>query len=94
MSEWRTCLRICLFDMSCYMVVEIEYFKGDTLLYGSKIPFEEFERQVRTIEKLCDGNEDNFVALLCRIYNWTVIEDSLMSRYIYDRDTKKCIRIQ
>ena len=75
------------------MVVEIEDYKGDTLLYGSKVPFEEFERQVRTIEKLYDRNEDNFLALLCRIYNWTVIEERLMSQYIYDRDTKKCIRI-
>lgn len=69
------------------MVIEIEEYRGDTLLYGPKISFEEFNRQIKTIENLYDRREENFVALLCRMYNWTVIEDELEPQYIYDRDT-------
>lgn len=57
-----------------YMVIEIESYKGDTLLYGSKVSFEEFKKQIKTIENLYDKKEDNFAALLCRMYNWTVIK--------------------
>lgn len=33
------------------MTVEIEYYKGDTLLQGEKISFDEFKKQINTIEK-------------------------------------------
>ena len=75
------------------MIIEIEYYKGDTLLYGQKISYEELKKQLKTIENLYDKKEDNFVALLCRMYNWTVVEDKLQVEYIYDRDTKKCLVI-
>lgn len=72
------------------MVVEIEDYRGDTLLHGSKITFEEFKKQIKSIENCYDKKEENFIALLCRMYNWTVIEEELEPRYIYDRDIKKC----
>lgn len=73
------------------MIIEIEYYKGDTLLYGQKISFVELKKQFEIIEDLYDKKEDNFVALLCRMYHWTVVEDKLQADYIYDRDTGKCI---
>lgn len=81
------------------MIIEIEYYKGDTILYGTKVSFEEFKKQIKTIEKVYDNSsgydkkEDNFIALLCRIYNWTVMKEEMKAEYIYDRDTKKCISI-
>lgn len=71
------------------MVVEIEDYRGDTVLYGPEISFREFKKQIKIIEDLYDKKEENFVALLCRIYNWTVFEDELEPQYIYDRDIKK-----
>ncbi|MDE5577789.1 MAG: hypothetical protein K2J11_10420 [Oscillospiraceae bacterium] len=75
------------------MVIEIEYYECDTLLYGSKVSFSEFKNQMNTIENLYDRTEDNFVALLCRMYNWEVIEDETKPQYVYDRDIKKCINL-
>ena len=73
------------------MVIEIEYYKGDTLLYGPKVSFIEFRNQMSTIEKLYDREEDNFVALLCRVYHWTVLKEEAKPEYVYDRDIEKCI---
>ena len=75
------------------MVIEIEDYEGDTLLYGPKVSFEEFKKQIKTIERLHDKKEKNFVALLCRMYNWIIIEDGWKPQYIYDRDIKKSINI-
>ncbi len=68
------------------MIIEIEYYKDDTLLYGSKISFRDFKKQIKNIEIRYDRREDNFIALLCRTYHWTVIEDELQAEYVYDRD--------
>ncbi|MDE7251564.1 MAG: hypothetical protein K2O32_01270 [Acetatifactor sp.] len=75
------------------MVVEIEYYKGNVLLYGPKISFEEFELQIKNIESLYDRQEDNFVPLLCRMYHWNIIEDEMQAQYIYDRDVEKCFQV-
>lgn len=74
-----------------FMCIEIEAYEGDTLLCGSKVSFQEFKNQMKTIENLYDKKEDNFVALLCRIYSWTVIEEEMEPEYVYDRDIGKCI---
>lgn len=76
------------------MVIEIEYYKGDTLLYGQKISFKEFKKQIENIESFYDRNEDNFIALLCRVYNWTIIKDKVQAVYIYDRDIQKAYIIK
>ena len=73
------------------MVIEIEYYKGDTFLYGSKVSFQAFRSQMQTIENLYDKQEDNFLALLCRMYNWEVIRHGLEPQYVYDRDIQKCV---
>lgn len=75
------------------MVIEIEYYKGDTLLYGPKVSFEAFRSQVKTIERLYDKQEDNFVALLCRMYDWEVFRDEVQPQYVYDRDVQKCVKV-
>ena len=74
-----------------YMMIEIEYYKGDTLLYGPKVSFVEFISQIKAIEKLCDREEDNFVALFCKIYNWKVAKEEMEPQYVYDRDIEKFI---
>lgn len=75
------------------MIIEIEYYKGDTLLYGAKVSFEEFKKQIKIIENLYDKKEENFIELLCRMYNWTIVEYEMEAEYVYDRDIKKCISI-
>ena len=75
------------------MIVEIESYQGDTLLYGRKISFAELKKQFETVESLYDKTEDNFVALFCRMYHWTVAENEEKADYLYDRDTKKCMKI-
>ena len=44
-----------------------------------------------TIEKLYDREEDNFIALLCRVYRWIVFKEEVDPEYVYDRDIEKCI---
>lgn len=73
------------------MIIEIEYYKGDVLLCGKQISFGEFKRQIRTIESEYDRQEDNFVELLCRRYNWMVIDGNEQPVYTYDRDTEKIL---
>jgi hypothetical protein len=72
------------------MVIGIEHYKGDTLLYGPQISFSEFKNQIHHIEKLYDREEDNFVALLCRLHDWNVMKEETEPQYTYDRDIEKC----
>lgn len=76
------------------MTVEIEYYKGDTLLYGERVSFNELKRQSKMVESLYDPAEDNFVALLCRMYHWSVAGSDQKAEYIYDRDTEKWIKVR
>lgn len=76
------------------MTIEIEYFKGDTLLYGEKVSFDELKQQIKTVESLYDPNEDNFVVLLCRMYHWNIADCDQRAEYIYDRDTEKWIKVR
>lgn len=71
------------------MIVEIEYYKGDILLYGSHICVKDFVRQIKTIESIYDRQEDNFIELLCRNYGWLVCTNNLKPEYVYDRDIEK-----
>lgn len=71
------------------MILEIEYFKGDVLLTGKNRNFAELKKQIQEIETLCDPESDNFTALLCRKYSWTVLDISVKSDYTYDRDLKR-----
>ena len=71
------------------MIVEIDFYKGDILLSGKQITYAEFLRQINEIEAVYDRVQDNFIALLCRRYDWTVINTQENPVYVYDRDTEK-----
>lgn len=73
------------------MVIEVEYYKGNTLLYGKKIPFRVLKHQINVIENIYDREEDNFVDLLCRMYSWTVGGEEAEVVYVYDRDIERII---
>lgn len=69
------------------MIIEIEYFKGDTLLYGKNIDALELKKQLVHTEISYDKTEDNFISLLCRRFDWTVLNTNDMPDFRYDRDT-------
>lgn len=57
------------------MLLEIESYKRDTLLYGKNISEIMLKQQIHKIEKLNDKNSDNFVELLCRMYGWNILNE-------------------
>lgn len=71
------------------MIICVESWKGDTYLTGKKRSLAELRNQFREAERLYDRNEDNFVPLLCRLYDWEVISvgSDAVSDYTYDADT-------
>lgn len=71
------------------MILEIEYYKGNTLLYGKSASFAELKKQLETTENIHDTETDNFTEMLCRNYKWTVIENDVFPDYVYDRDIQK-----
>lgn len=76
------------------MIIEIEYYQGDMLLSGKQISYAEFLKQLRKIESDCDKEQDNFIALLCRRYGWTIIETLDNPVYVYDRDIQRAYRVR
>ena len=68
------------------MVIEIEYYKGDTLLFGKVRNTAELKEQLDNIQVIYDRTTDNFIELLCRNYQWSVLETYEIPDYIYDRD--------
>ena len=71
------------------MVIEIEYYKGDTLLFGKVRNTVELKEQLDDIQVIYDRVTDNFIELLCRNYQWSVLETDEVPDYIYDRDIDK-----
>lgn len=69
------------------MIIEIEYYKGDELLYGNDISKSDLKKQLSEIENSYDRLEDNFVSLLCRRFGWNVLSTDDLPDFIYDRDT-------
>ena len=69
------------------MVVEIEYYKGDVLLYRNNISKYDLKKQLIEIENSYDKLEDNFVNLFCRRFGWKVLNTDALPQFIYDRDT-------
>lgn len=74
------------------MILNIEYYKGDTLLSGKQASAAELRQQLAVIEKIYDKAEDNFVELLCRKYGWTILDTDEPPDCIYDRDTRILIK--
>ena len=70
------------------MVIEIEYYKGDTLLYGHTVTKRELLNQLNQIESVYDPISDNFTELLCRRFSYTILDKYEIPDYTYDRDTR------
>lgn len=71
------------------MIVKIEYYKGDTLLFGNIKNTAELKRQLDEIEANYDRIMDNFIELFCRRFQWSVLETDETPDYTYDRDVEK-----
>jgi len=78
---------IVLIGDACKMIIEIEYYKGDVLLYGNNISEFELKKQLIEIENSYDKCEDNFVNLFCRRFSWTILNTYDLPDFRYDRDT-------
>ena len=77
------------------MIIEIEYFKGDTLLYGKRVSVSVLKHQMNEIENSYDRFEDNFIALLCRRFGWECLEAAEgkeVPEFTYDRDVQRLYR--
>jgi len=71
------------------MIIEIEYYKKDTLLSGKKISSTELKEQFEITENIHDAETDNFIEMLCRNYGYVITETDMMPDYVYDRDIRK-----
>lgn len=76
------------------MVLEIEYSKGDFLLYGKKVSENDLEKQLIEIENSYDRHEDNFINLLCRRFGWEILNTDDLPEFRYDRDTGMLAKIK
>lgn len=70
-------------------ILEIEYYKGDILLYGKSVSEYELRLQLDEIEECYDKNIDNFIELFCRTFNWTILKSDNIPNFVYDRDIGK-----
>lgn len=59
------------------------------LFYGKRVTKSEFVRQVKEIERIYDREEDNFAALFCRCFGWTLITEQEEPELVYDRDIER-----
>ncbi len=75
------------------MIVEIEYYKGDVLLYGNKILPHALKNQLIEIENSYDKTQDNFIDLFCRRFGWTILYTDVVPDFTYDRDTRVLMEI-
>lgn len=76
------------------MIIEIEYYKGDVLLYRNNISEFELQKQLIEIENFYDKCEDNFVDLFCRRFGWAILDTYDLPEFRYDRDTGLLCRIR
>lgn len=73
-----------------YMIIEIEYYKGDIRLSGAKRPRSELAAKFAEVERIYDKAEDNFAELFCRISGFEKLTENVadaLPDYVYDRDT-------
>lgn len=73
------------------MILEIEYYKEDTQLIGKSREYSELKKQLDEAEQLYDKQNDNFVDLLCRMFDWDKIETFVRPDYVYDRDINRLL---
>ena len=75
------------------MILEIEYYKGDTFLYGKPVSKQVLLKQLNQIQMQYDRGTDNFIGLFCRMFGYERIDKPQISDYTYDRDTEKIYQI-
>lgn len=68
------------------MILCIESYTGDSYLSGRRVSVKELKDQIQKVHTLEDPTEDNFIALLCRVYGWDYTEQRIPD-LTYDRDT-------
>lgn len=71
------------------MILEIEYYKKDTMLSGKSVSLAGLKKQIEASENIHDPETDNFIETLCRNYGYIVIENDITPDYVYDRDIGK-----
>lgn len=69
------------------MILEIEYWKGDTILLGKADSVYDLKNALMKTEELYDRGTDNFVELFCRMFGWEKVDTDETPDYVYDRDT-------
>lgn len=74
------------------MILEIEYYKKDTMLSGKSVSLAGLKRQIETVENIYYSETDNFIEMLCRNYGYMVAENNITPDYVYDRDIRKLYR--
>ncbi len=70
------------------MLIEIEYYKKDTKLWGGKTSFSELRRSIELAEAIHNEEEDNFVRILCDMIHFEEIETDEIPDLVYDRDVQ------
>lgn len=78
------------------MILEVESYRGDTLLFGKNRTTATLKQQLAEAEKLYDAESDNFIAFLCRNYDFTMLtqpDTNTEIDYVYDRDTQRLLTI-
>lgn len=71
------------------MILEIEHYNHNTRFIGKIKDILQLKRQLKEIEILHDKDNDNFNALFCRTFSWSVTDTEELPDYVYDRDTKQ-----
>lgn len=92
-NQW-TMMNFMKMENNIIMIIQIEYYQGDTLLYGKQVSYAEFLRQLNEIESDYDREQDNFIPLLRRRYGWMIIETSDIPAYVYDRDIRRAYQVK
>ncbi len=69
------------------MILELEHYKGDTILYGNTVPKHILLSQLHQIEMSYDSVSDNFTELLCRRFSYAILDKYEIPDYTYDIDT-------
>ena len=74
-----------------FMIIEIEYYKGDILLLGKRRSQDQLQKELEEVKKIYNKNEDNFIEILCKKYVWVMIDKAENPEYTYDRDIGKLV---
>lgn len=69
------------------MVLEIEYYKGNTTLFGKRLDKCSLRQLLNEAEQIC-GICGDLAETLCRYYGFDKINANEFPEWVYDRDTR------